>query len=79
MMDTAKRTLNHANSDVLATGKGEARHRKFEWLKIGGGQTYDRSAACSLRVVTSVKAQPAAQACIDRRPLCILYKCYLAQ
>jgi hypothetical protein len=34
---------NHENENVLDIGQGEARHRKYKWLKLGGGQTYDRS------------------------------------
>jgi hypothetical protein len=34
---------------------------------------------CSFRVVTWVKAQPAAQTFIDRKPLYTLHKCYLVQ
>jgi hypothetical protein len=35
--------LNHENLNVLAIGQGEARHRKYKRLKLGGGQAYDRS------------------------------------
>jgi hypothetical protein len=35
--------LNHDNENVRNTGQGEARHRKHERLKLGGGQAYDRS------------------------------------
>jgi hypothetical protein len=35
--------LNHENPNVCATGQGEARHRKYKRLKLGGGQTYDCS------------------------------------
>jgi hypothetical protein len=34
---------NHENGDVRDIGKGKARHRKYKSLKLGGGQTYDRS------------------------------------
>jgi hypothetical protein len=44
MQDTAEVILNHVNSNVLGTGQGEARHRKYKRLKLGGGQVYDRSA-----------------------------------
>jgi hypothetical protein len=37
--------LNHSNENVRSTGQGEARHRKYKILKLGGGQTYDRSSA----------------------------------
>jgi hypothetical protein len=39
--------LNHVNPNVPGIGQGgqgEARHRKYKWLKIGGGQTCDCSA-----------------------------------
>jgi hypothetical protein len=35
--------LNHENPNVLAIGQGEARHRKYKRLKLGGGQAYNRS------------------------------------
>jgi hypothetical protein len=34
---------NHENEHVHGTGQGEARHRKYKRLKLGGGQAYDRS------------------------------------
>jgi hypothetical protein len=34
---------NHENEHVRGIGQGEARHRKYERLKVGGGQAYDRS------------------------------------
>jgi hypothetical protein len=34
---------NHENANVRNTGQGEARHRKYKRLKLGGGQAYDRS------------------------------------
>jgi hypothetical protein len=34
---------NHENTNVRNIGQGEARHRKYKRLKLGGGQTYDRS------------------------------------
>jgi hypothetical protein len=36
--------LNHVNPTVRGNGQGEARHRKYRRLKVGGGQAYDRSA-----------------------------------
>jgi hypothetical protein len=36
--------LNHVNPNVHDTVQGEARHRKYKRLKLGGGQAYDRSA-----------------------------------
>jgi hypothetical protein len=34
---------NHENVNVRIIGQGEARHRKYKRLKLGGGQAYDRS------------------------------------
>jgi hypothetical protein len=34
---------NYDNVIIRAIGQGEARHRKHERLKLGGGQAYDRS------------------------------------
>jgi hypothetical protein len=34
---------NHENTNVRNFGQGEARHRKYKRLKLGGGQAYDRS------------------------------------
>jgi hypothetical protein len=31
------------NIHVHNTGQGEARHRKYKRIKLGGGQPYDRS------------------------------------
>jgi hypothetical protein len=31
------------NEHVRSIGQGEARHRKYKRLKLGGGQDYDRS------------------------------------
>jgi hypothetical protein len=31
------------NLVILSIGQGEARHRKYKRLKLGGGQAYDRS------------------------------------
>jgi hypothetical protein len=36
--------VNHVNQNVHGTGKGEARHRTYKRLKLGGGQAYDLSA-----------------------------------
>jgi hypothetical protein len=33
---------NHDNENVRNIGQGEARHRKYKRLKLGGGQAYDR-------------------------------------
>jgi hypothetical protein len=43
MQETAEVILNHENPNVRAIGEGEPRHRKYRRLKLGGGQTYDRS------------------------------------
>jgi hypothetical protein len=32
---------NHCNENVRNIG--QANHRKYKWLKLGGGQAYDRS------------------------------------
>jgi hypothetical protein len=34
---------NHDNENVRNFGQGEARHRKYKNLKLGGGHAYDRS------------------------------------
>jgi hypothetical protein len=34
---------NHENENVSYIGQGEARHRKYKWLKLGGGHVYDCS------------------------------------
>jgi hypothetical protein len=34
---------NHDNENVRNIGQGEARHRKYKRLKLGGGQAYDHS------------------------------------
>jgi hypothetical protein len=33
---------NHKNERVHIIEQGEARHRKYKRLKLGGGQAYDR-------------------------------------
>jgi hypothetical protein len=33
---------NHDNENFHNIGQGEARHRKYKRLKLGGGQAYDR-------------------------------------
>jgi hypothetical protein len=35
--------LNDDNENVRNIRQGEARHRKYKRLKLGGGQAYDRS------------------------------------
>jgi hypothetical protein len=34
---------NHDNANVRFIGQGEAQHRKYKRLKLGGGHVYDRS------------------------------------
>jgi hypothetical protein len=34
---------NHENEHVRSIGQGETRHRKYNRLKLGGGQAYNRS------------------------------------
>jgi hypothetical protein len=34
---------NHDNENIRTIGQGEARHRMYKRLKLGGGQAYDRS------------------------------------
>jgi hypothetical protein len=34
---------NHENENVRYIGQGEARHRKYKRLKLGGGHVYDCS------------------------------------
>jgi hypothetical protein len=34
---------NHDNENVRNIGQGEARHRKYKRLKLGGGHVYNRS------------------------------------
>jgi hypothetical protein len=41
--------LNHVNPNVHGIGQGET--RKYKGLQLDGGQAYDRSANCSVRVV----------------------------
>jgi hypothetical protein len=36
--------LKHLNRNVHGIGQGEARNRKYNRLKLGGGQAYDLSA-----------------------------------
>jgi hypothetical protein len=35
--------LNHDNENVRYIGQGDARHKKYKRLKLGGIQAYDRS------------------------------------
>jgi hypothetical protein len=34
--------LNHENFNIRNIGQGEAHHRRYKRLKLGGGQAYDR-------------------------------------
>jgi hypothetical protein len=34
---------NYENENVRSIGQGEAKHRKYKRLKLGGGQACDRS------------------------------------
>jgi hypothetical protein len=36
--------LNHVNPNVRGTGQGDARHKRYERLKLGGGEAYVCSA-----------------------------------
>jgi hypothetical protein len=38
-----KSLQNHDNENVGTIGQGEARHRKYRRLKLGGGQAYGLS------------------------------------
>jgi hypothetical protein len=39
----AEAMQNHRTPNVCTTGQGDAIHRKYKRLKLGGGQAYDRS------------------------------------
>jgi hypothetical protein len=39
----AEVTQNHDNENLRNIGQGEARHRKYKRLKLGGAQAYDCS------------------------------------
>jgi hypothetical protein len=39
----AEAIQNYDNENVLTIGQGEAHHRKYKRLKLGGGHAYDRS------------------------------------
>jgi hypothetical protein len=43
LLQEAKVIHNYANATVRNTGQGEAIHRKYKRLKLGGGGAYDRS------------------------------------
>jgi hypothetical protein len=40
----AEEILSHVNPNVCGVGQGEAMHRKYKRLKLGGGQACYRSA-----------------------------------
>jgi hypothetical protein len=40
---------NYENENVRYIGQGEARHRKYKRLKLGGGHVYDRSSVLDCR------------------------------
>jgi hypothetical protein len=42
-MQEAEVIQNHENDYVRSIGQGEAGHRKYKRLKLGGCQAYDRS------------------------------------
>jgi hypothetical protein len=42
---------NHENEQISSTWQGEARHRKYKRLELGGGQAYDR--CCDLASVVA--------------------------
>jgi hypothetical protein len=41
----AEAIQNHGNENFGYIGQGEARHRKYNRLKLGGGHVYDYSSA----------------------------------
>jgi hypothetical protein len=43
MQATSRIIQNHENVYVCSTGNGEAEHRKYKRLKLGGGHVNDRS------------------------------------
>jgi hypothetical protein len=43
MQATSRNMQNHENEHVRSIGQGEAGHRKYRRLKLGGGQGFDRS------------------------------------
>jgi hypothetical protein len=43
MRTQAEVILNHVNPNTRRTGQGEAMHKKYNRLKLGGGQAYDGS------------------------------------
>jgi hypothetical protein len=53
---TAKIILKHLNPNIRGFRQGEALHRKYKRLKLGGGKACDRSAYSSFGVSKLVKA-----------------------
>jgi hypothetical protein len=47
MQQQAEIIQNHDNENVRNIGQGEARHRKYKTLKLGGGQVYYPSSVLS--------------------------------
>jgi hypothetical protein len=48
-MQDAEVIQNHQNLNVRATGQGEAMHRKYNRLKLGGGLAYTHLGICCLK------------------------------
>jgi hypothetical protein len=42
-MQQVENIQNHENANLRNMGQGEARHREYGRLKVGGGQAYRRS------------------------------------
>jgi hypothetical protein len=63
---------NHENEYVRGIGQGEARHRKYKRLKLGGGQAYGRSsdAAAVVAQDTQGRHDLLCKACTDRGLVC---------
>jgi hypothetical protein len=57
----AKFIQNHKNANVRNTGQGEARHRKYKRLKLGGCQAYDcsRDSTAVVTEATNYRVWPA--------------------
>jgi hypothetical protein len=51
MQQEAEVIQNHETENVCYIGQGEARHRKYNRLKLGGGHVYDCS---SVQIVVVV-------------------------
>jgi hypothetical protein len=48
---------NHENENVRNIGQGEARHKKYNRLKLGGGHAYDRSSDYTAVVAVATKSR----------------------